>query len=106
MLPEIISKNIIKYRKQYGWSQSELARKAGVTSAAISKLEDGKRNPSLPVLFKICEAFNIPAMALVDMKVDENCVKDVTNIFYTKWRDIENLSEDAQKLIQLLIKNR
>jgi len=38
---KIISKNIKLLREKFGWNQSKLASEAGITAAALSKIEKG-----------------------------------------------------------------
>ena len=47
--------------KERGMSQSELARKAGVTRAAINGVLSGARGPGVNLIKGIARAFNIPA---------------------------------------------
>jgi len=42
-----------------GWSMSELARRCGVTHAAISKIVSGDRNPSAKMCVSIARAFKM-----------------------------------------------
>ena len=50
----------IKYlRQKIKWSQLDLALCANVNKNYISDLENGRRNPSLQILEKIANAFNI-----------------------------------------------
>ena len=50
----------IKYlRQKIKWSQLDLALSANVNKNYISDLENGRRNPSLQILEKIANAFNI-----------------------------------------------
>lgn len=59
---------IKQIRSELKMSQAELARRCGVTQAAISKYEDGKREPSLAMLKKIA--------AVLGVSVDE-LIKDI-----------------------------
>ena len=53
-------------RERKGWSQSELARRAGVTSQYIVQLESGARkNPSLDVLRKLADALDVKVESLL-----------------------------------------
>jgi len=52
-------------REKIGWSQSELARRAGLTSGHISQIEAGKRlNPRGNVVQAIAQALGISAESL------------------------------------------
>ena len=46
-------------RGQKKWSQEDLALEAGINKNYLCDLENGRRNPSLVVLEKICIALNI-----------------------------------------------
>ena len=46
-------------RKNKNWSQEDLALESGINKNYVCDLENGRRNPSLKVLEKICVAFNI-----------------------------------------------
>lgn len=48
-----------RYREGRGLRQIELARRAGVTPTAVCLLEQGKRNPSLPMLGRLADALGL-----------------------------------------------
>lgn len=54
-----IGKRIKELRKEYKLTINEVAFKAGVTAGLISRVENGRTTPSLPVFIKITEALNI-----------------------------------------------
>ncbi|MCW8345903.1 HTH-type transcriptional regulator PuuR [Vibrio sp. ZSDZ65] len=54
-----IGKNIAHLRKERGWSQRELAERAGITHSAISSIENGKVSPSVSSLQKIVNEFSL-----------------------------------------------
>jgi putative transcriptional regulator len=41
------------------WSQSDLARKLGVSRQTINAIETGKYDPSLPLAFKVARLFKL-----------------------------------------------
>ncbi len=49
----IIARQIIRGRKAAGWTQAELAARAGVRQETISRLETGKHSPGLKTMAKI-----------------------------------------------------
>lgn len=55
---EIIEK-IKSYMNQRGWSQKELARRAGLPQSTVNSMFRRGKAPSLPVLQDICRAFEI-----------------------------------------------
>ena len=52
----IIARQIIHDRKAIGWTQAELATRAGVRQETISRIETGKHSPNLKTMAKIDQA--------------------------------------------------
>lgn len=52
-------------RIRLGWSQAELARRAGFTTGYVSEIERGLRVPSLQALFDLAGALKVAPAALV-----------------------------------------
>lgn len=58
MNPDPDMKNRIRVlRAEKGWSQAELADQVGVSRNSINAVENGKFDPSLPLAFRIADAF-------------------------------------------------
>jgi putative molybdopterin biosynthesis protein len=56
---------LAELRKKKGLSQDELATRAGITRAAVSFIESGKRKPSLLVTLKLANALEIELSSLL-----------------------------------------
>ncbi len=95
-----IKNNIIKLRKSARWSQSSLADRCGVTKQAISQIEKGACLPSLKVVSKLSEAFNLSIASLLN----EDICHRVDDIFASRFGFIKNLSESDQKLVECIIR--
>jgi len=66
MLPEIIK----KLRKERNWSQQDLAVKAGLSFATITKIEQRiAKNPRMETIKQIADAFEVPLDELVGRKL-------------------------------------
>ena len=52
----IIARQLIRARKAAGWTQAELAVRAGVRETTIKRLETGKHSPGLKTMEKIDRA--------------------------------------------------
>lgn len=52
-------------RRYQGLNQSALAKRLGVSRSYISELESGNRTPSLDLLGRYADIFNIPISSLV-----------------------------------------
>jgi putative transcriptional regulator len=46
-------------RAEKGWSQAELAERVHVSRNSINAVENGKFDPSLPLAFRIANAFDL-----------------------------------------------
>ncbi|PRY14683.1 helix-turn-helix domain-containing protein [Kineococcus rhizosphaerae] len=53
------------HRAARGWSMRELARRAGVSQPFITKLERGDQLPSIPTLYALATALDVPPSALL-----------------------------------------
>ncbi|MGB8983459.1 MAG: helix-turn-helix transcriptional regulator [Anaerolineales bacterium] len=53
-----LADDILRLRMKKGWSQTELAERAGTKHANISRLESGLINPSVKFLQKVARALN------------------------------------------------
>jgi transcriptional regulator with XRE-family HTH domain len=58
-------KELKRLREEYGFSQEGLALEANVDRSFLSKMERGIRQPSITILFKLCDALEYPADKLV-----------------------------------------
>lgn len=50
---------ILTYREERGWTEYELAERAGLPQSTISSWYRKHMNPTIPSLEKICDAFGI-----------------------------------------------
>ena len=85
-----LGQKIKQLRESRGWSQADLARKAGVTRSAISTYEQGQRTPSADVIRCFAKAFGVSADYLL-------------GIAERRTVDIEGLSEHDEVLIRALV---
>ncbi|MBM3151374.1 MAG: helix-turn-helix transcriptional regulator [Chloroflexi bacterium] len=53
-----LADDVLRLRMEKGWSQAELAERAGTKQANISRLESGLSNPSVNFLQKVAKALN------------------------------------------------
>ena len=52
-----LANDVIRLRTERGWTQKELAQRAGTRQANISRLENGLGNPTFGFLQKLGEVF-------------------------------------------------
>lgn len=60
-----LAANIIRLRKERGWSQEELADRAGLHRTYISGVERCVRNPTITVVAKISAALSVEVALLL-----------------------------------------
>lgn len=54
-----LGRSVRQLREQLGWSQTELARQAGMTQPAVARFEAGGTVPTLPVLERLARALGV-----------------------------------------------
>lgn len=54
---EKIGKSVHQLRESRGWTQSDVAKKAGINTNTYAKIERGVQTPSIPILEKLAEVF-------------------------------------------------
>ena len=59
---------ITSLRAERGWTQADLAMRAGVSRQTINAIEKGKFDPSLPVAFRLARLFDL---RIEDVFLDE-----------------------------------
>jgi len=101
---ELIAKKIKDLRVSVDWSQSELARQAGVTSAAVSQLEKGDRIPSLVVSRKLASALKVSVSELTcDETASSTELNSEAQLFFREFGNISKLSGHDQELIKGIV---
>lgn len=98
----IISSNIKDLRSSLGWNQSRLASEAGITAAALSKIEKGDgRVPTIVVLRKIASALKVQLYDITGEEPENLSESDERNReFYRKWDVLESLSQEDQNMLK------
>jgi transcriptional regulator with XRE-family HTH domain len=69
-LAEVVSKRVRSLRERKGWSQSELARRAGIGVSTLSEIEAGQSAPRLDTLVALAHALGAPLETF--LHADEN----------------------------------
>ena len=64
-LAKIIGQRIRSYRTQCGYSQEELAERAGCHSTYIGQLERGEKNATVENLYKVATALDVSLSELL-----------------------------------------
>ncbi len=59
------AKQLVKRRKELGWTQETLAKKSGVNRVTIAKLEKFQRTASVEVILKLLHALGMSIQFIV-----------------------------------------
>jgi len=78
--------NIKRLRLQYGLTQTELAKIAGVTDKAVCNWESGLAEPRMGSIEKIAKHFNLKKSELIDEQ-DTPFIDKETMLFAMEMRD-------------------
>ena len=70
---------ISKYRYNANLSQEKLAGMIGVSTNFLGNIERGEKHPSVPTLFNICVALNLPPNELLNASVAQPACEDETH---------------------------
>jgi transcriptional regulator with XRE-family HTH domain len=70
-IQQVVANRLKKLRNKRNLTLSGLAKRAGISKATLSVLEDGKGNPTISTLWTLADALEIPFGKLV-IGVDEN----------------------------------
>ena len=99
-----LSQRIRLLRKKKGLNQGELAEKVGINPSHLSRLENGKYQPSVDALQKIAEALEVTVdFLLSDDDSGELEIKIENKSLSERLRLIDTLEEaDQQALIQVI----
>jgi putative transcriptional regulator len=60
VVEESMNNRIRVLRAERRWSQADLAERVGVSRNSINSVENGKFDPSLPLAYRIADAFELP----------------------------------------------
>ena len=61
---ELVGRKFYEWRIQRGLTQSELSRRSGIPQANLSKIEQGRQDPTVSTLVRICRAIGVPPTEL------------------------------------------
>lgn len=76
------------YRKSLGLSQQQIADKLCITQRAYGNYEQGKREPDLETLKKLCIIFDCTADELLEIDTPSDRKKVVINHSFNNSKDI------------------
>ena len=79
-LSKFIGANIKGFRNEKGWSQRELADKAGLNQSAIAQYERGNKFPTLETIYKLSFVLEVSVSDLCDVSHDDHITSRQRNL--------------------------
>ena len=96
-----VGERLRSYRNQNGWSQEELAERAGLHPTYIGQLERGEKNATLDSISKVAVALNISLSQLFE---NISLSPDPTNIPSQCYSIIQQQPiKDQEALLEILL---
>ena len=89
----VLGNNSRKIRKEFGWTQADLAEKSGISVPFMTQIELGRKSASLEVVQNIANALNISYRQLFEENISANPEK--TNLSLLE----QNLTSSVVKKI-------
>ena len=95
---ETIAQRISRARRHLNINQKELAQKANITEASLSRYENGIREPKSAVLTRLAEALEVSTDYLLGLSEDRTYEdSDISN---KSEKDIKVILENAEKMLK------
>lgn len=99
-LTKTVKENIIKYRKNAGLSQAQLAKKMGVSQRVVAYYENEATNIPLDQLQNFADALNVAVVALMDTKIEKSTgVEQIDIRLIRKIKKIEALPRRSKEAL-------
>lgn len=86
----MVAENIKALRSSNGWTQSELAKKLGITRSSVNAWEMGISVPSTSYIVELAQLFHVSTDFLLGLKQNASI-------------DISGLSEEEVKILNELV---
>lgn len=95
---------IRKLRKSRGWTQDELAERAGMNGRHLSRFETGQLEPPLRTLRRIAEAFEVPVEELTEENPQERLATLVPDPeLLEQFQVLSRMDEEDRKAVKRVL---
>ncbi len=92
-----LHEKLVRLRKDRGWSQTVLCERVGVNIAHLSRLENGKSQPSGEMLWKIAKAFGVSMDYFMDEEADEATPISIKDKTLAERIELVDMLEDTDR---------
>ncbi|WP_440896397.1 helix-turn-helix transcriptional regulator [Amphibacillus sp. Q70] len=106
MAAQQLAANIKYYRKQYNWTQQQLANELKISRSVIAKWENGDVLPDLPALIKLSQVFHQTIDHLLGMNEHaDQLLSDFQQFYQANIEEELTIDESFLDLVNYLVKN-
>lgn len=71
-LDERLGRSISRHRKALGWTQAQLAERVSIQAETLSRIENGRKAPSLPLVGRLAKALELELHELLRLQNLDN----------------------------------
>jgi len=71
---QYIGDHIRALRTTRGWTQEEMAVRLNIAQRTLSLIEGGHRQPSLPIILRLCDMLSVPVSAVLPPRVCDDAI--------------------------------
>jgi len=93
---------IRKVRRARGWGQEELARRSGISSPHVSRIETGERDPSFATMIKVAKALGLSLDQIADATTRGDLIPLPSDLQESPSGHAERIAQLEQKVALLL----
>lgn len=101
-LAKIVGNNLLNIRSQRGFTQDDVAEKAGISTSYYANLERGNKSMSLLVLRKLADALEVSTDSILYVSTSQSRLQNILSILRNK---PESFIIGAEEILRLLAKN-
>ena len=99
-IAETIGRNLQRLRSQRGWTQEQLAEKAGISTSFCANIERGIKGVSLPVLYNLANTLGVSVDYLLYPEQSDARIRNIQVLLKDK---PESFIISVERLVQLCI---
>lgn len=97
----MLGEKIKKFRKQKGYTQKQLAEKAGISRTALIRYENDETSPSIQILQQIAAALDVSVSDIFAGTGADNRIADLHREIQKRDRTITELEPDCEHIMNM-----
>lgn len=95
MTLELLGQRIAHYRRERGWTKTELGIRLGLSHASIIRLERGTQNISVQLLFALADTLDVTLWHLIGEEDEASVPRQLTPSLHQLVQAVRHLNDAA-----------